>query len=186
MRPYLIFIFPMLRQLRIITKKFQLKKGDNLEIFVSLQDFFMGLARRILQPTAIRENNAEQLCRLNLTTQFNFLSKEHTDYGMAFLNEIENFEESIKSEMMDRARTWMHVLFTGLQARLVGTFKLVAKIEKFSLPNFFRNPPTIQDYRRPFFKMDALSWAVLEDEQRNLIAKFETRFIFFSLLMISL
>ena len=179
MRPYLIFIFPLLRQLRIITKKFQLKKGDNLEIFVSLQDFFMRLARRILKPTAIRDNSAEQLCRLSLTTEFNFLSKEDTDYGMTFLNEIQNFDEEIKSEMMDRARNWMHTLFTGLQGRLVGTFELVAKIDKFSMPLFFVNPPTIQDYRKPFFKTDALSQAVLEDEQRNLLATFERRCIFF-------
>lgn len=179
MRPYLIFIFPILRKLRIITKKFQLKKGDNLEIFMSLQDFFKGLARRILKPEAIKNNSLEQLCTLNLDTEFNFLSKEHTDYGMAFEKAIENLDETIKSEMLDRARRWMHVLFKGLQARLLGTFDLVSNIEKFSMPLFFVNPPTIKDYKKPFFKMDALSLAVLEDEQRNLIAKFERRCIFF-------
>ena len=101
------------------------------------------------------------------------MSKEHTDYGMAFENAIENLDETIKSEMLDRARRWMHVLFKGLQARLLGTFDLVAGIEKFSMPLFFVNPPTIKDYKKPFFKTDALSLAVLEDEQRNLIAKFE-------------
>ena len=104
MRPYLIFLFPILRDLRIITKKFQSTKGNNLEIFRELHDFFMTLARRILKPAIFREKTAEQLCELNIDTEFCILSLDNTDYGQLFLREIENLPEQLQTELKTRAR----------------------------------------------------------------------------------
>ena len=91
-RPYLLFLFPILRDMRIITKEFQLKKGDNLAIFQGLKDFFLRLAKRILKPEVIenntRNNSIERLMNLNLDTDFCLLPLDQIDYGQVFLAKI--------------------------------------------------------------------------------------------------
>ena len=98
---------------------------------------------------------------------------EKTDYWQSFLRPIENLPQETQTELQVRAKNWMKVLFMGFQKRLVGTFKTIAKIEPFELPQFFVKTPTIEKFKKPFFKTDDVSLALLENQVRGVIAAFE-------------
>ena len=180
-RPYLIFLFPILRDLRIITKEFQLKKGDNLAIFQGLKDFFLRLAKRILKPEVIenntRNNSIERLLNLNLDTDFCLWPLDQIDFGGVFLEKIENMTPDIRIDLKNRAKAYMKKLFTGMQSRLKAMFATVEKIEPFDLPRFFTNPPTVAQLHKPFFKTDEASKVLLESQIRGVIATFQNRYL---------
>ena len=180
-RPYLLFLFPILRDLRIITKEFQLKKGDNLAIFQGLKDFFLRLAKRFLKPEVIenntRNNSIERLLNLNLDTDFCLCPLDHIDFGWIFLQKIENMTPAIRIDLKNRAKNYMKKLFTGMQSRLKTIFATIEKIEPFDLPGFFTNPPTVAQLKKPFFKTDEVSKVSLEYQIRGVIATFENRYL---------
>ena len=180
-RPYLLFLFPILRDMRIITKEFQLKKGDNLAIFQGLKEFFLRLAKRILKPEVIenntRNNSIERLMNLNLDTDFCLLPLDQIDFGQVFLAKIENMTPDIRIDLKNRAKAYMKKLVTGMQSRLKAMFATVEKIEPFDLPGFFTNPPTVAHLKKPFFKTDEVSKVSLEYQIRGVIATFQNRYL---------
>ena len=146
------FIFPVLRDLRRITKLFQKKTADNLKIFEEIKLFFLDLANRILRKSTIDNNTVEQLCGIKLDdASICLLSLDDTKYGEIFNRDMMQFSQNTRKLLKTHAANFLRELFKGLQKRLRGTFKLVQDIEPFSLPRFKNNPPKVSDFKKPFF-----------------------------------
>ena len=117
----LLFMYPILVDLRKITKLFQLKTGNNLEIFSELKQFILDLCKRILKPAIIERNNFHQLLALDLSTDFCLLHIDDVNYGSAYLDEISKFNTKTQVDLKTRARNYIKILITGFQNRLSGT-----------------------------------------------------------------
>ena len=167
-RSLMLFLLPFLRELRRITKIFQLKKADNLKIFHELKVFFLDIGKRILKPQIIRENNTSQLCDLSLSTDFCYLSVENVDYGAVFEESITRFNRQKQIELKQRGQKFLQELFKGLQKRLKGSLETVMKIEPFILSNLKVKPLTLSDFKQPFFDTDSVSLTVLEGQARKI------------------
>ena len=119
----LLFMFPILKDLRRITKLFQTKTGNNLQIYAELKQFVLDLCRRILKPSVLKANNVYQLLNLDLTTNFNLLSLNDTDFGNVFLREISRFPASHQLDLKNKAREYMRTLMRNLQHHIGKTLR---------------------------------------------------------------
>ena len=168
-RSLLLFLFPMLRDLSRLTKLFQRKQANNLVIYNEIQVFFMDLARKILKDSTLRNSTVQQLCEINLSTTFCFLSLNDVTFGEVFMQSIRKFDVDTQNNLKNRAQAFMKQLFVQLQARLTGTLQTIRKLEPFCLPRFYENPPTIREFMKPFFMTDMVSLGILENHVRQLV-----------------
>ena len=122
-KAFLLFLFPILSDLRRITKVFQLKSGNNLELYEELKECIVNLATRFLKPAVIQRNNIYQLMYLDLTTDFCLLPLNSVNYGTPFENEMKKFTPQDRLDMQNRARDYLKTLFLELRGRLCGTIK---------------------------------------------------------------
>ena len=168
-RVLLRFILPVLRDLRRITKLFQLKTGDNLKVFMEVKNFFLVLGSRILRKSTMDNNSARQLCEIDLGIgrpgkpapknqpfpNVCFMSIDGTKYGQVFLDGIKQFTPNTQKLLKEQATNFLRRLFVGFQDRLGSqkgnTFKIIEDIEPFALPGFKNNPPKGTDFKKPFF-----------------------------------
>ena len=91
-RVLLMFIYPILKELRRITKLLQTKTADNMKIFAEMKTLFLDLARKILRKSTVDNNSAEHLCKIKLESKKDgfsppmcLLKVEEMDFGQTFL-----------------------------------------------------------------------------------------------------
>ena len=166
-RIYLHFLNPLLQDLRRLTKLFQEKSCNSLDIYKELEDYFMGLARRILKPEIIRQNqnSSIKLCSLSIT-DFVLLNLDDIDYGQVFLRGIRDKDVGTKNAMKVRCCDFMVELFKGLQNRFEKTLETVKGLIPFTLPSFMDEAPKLHHYKRPFFEADPVSLDRYENLRR--------------------
>ena len=124
----LLFIYPILRDLRRITKLFQCHTGDNIQIFHELKDFIHNLARRFMKPEIIERNNIYQLMKLEQSlkeSDYCILHLDDVNYGGAFLREISKFNLETRMDLRFKARDFMKTLFLQMANKLSGTLETV-------------------------------------------------------------
>jgi hypothetical protein len=167
-RAMMIFLNPILKDLRRLTKLFQLKQADNLTIYTEIKDFFMDIARRILKNSILRVNRIEDLCKLQIT-EFTLLDKSDVDFGGAFMRSISRFPVDLQNELKARAMNFLRVILEGLQKRLTETLGVVQSIEPFTISKMKISGLTIQDFKAPFFKVDDESLSVLDNQGRQVL-----------------
>ena len=84
-RIMLLFIYPILKDSRRLTKLFQTKTPDNITIYDEIRSYFINLAKRVIKERIFKVNSVEQLCRLNLEPGTICLkSVEEIDFGESF------------------------------------------------------------------------------------------------------
>lgn len=128
-RVRLLFLYPILMDLRRLTKLFQTKTADNIKILKEIKDYFLILARRILQKRTVDHNSIEQLCQLNLETgqshydtgSICLLKLEEMDFGELFSSGIQKFSQNTQKLMKQEAHGFLKALFIGLQKRMLET-----------------------------------------------------------------
>ena len=63
-RTLLLFLYPILKELRRLTNLFQKKTADSMTCMKEIKTFFLNLAEQVLTKKTIQLHSAEQLCRL--------------------------------------------------------------------------------------------------------------------------
>ena len=91
-RVLLMFIYPILKELRRITKLLQTKTADNMKVFSEMKALFLDLARKILRKSTVENNSAEHLCKITLESKNDgfsppmcLLKVEEMQFGQTFL-----------------------------------------------------------------------------------------------------
>jgi len=87
---FLLFLHPILQELKRLSKLFQSNTADNLRIFSELEASFRSFATRILKPTILNSNSSEDLSALNIDTEFCLLETDSVDLGSLFLQQLDN------------------------------------------------------------------------------------------------
>ena len=157
-RIYLHFLTPLLLELKRMTKLFQERTVNTMEIYQELDGYFMALARRILKNETIRqhENSSIKLCSLTIT-DFVLLGLEDVDFGQLFMRGVRKFDNGTKRDMKIRCQKFMIELFIGLQKRMDKTLLTVKTMTPFTLPLFKMEAPGLEHFKHPFFKTDPVS-----------------------------
>jgi hypothetical protein len=88
-RHYLQFMYSTLKELQRLTNLFQGNNPNNIKIFGELQTYFIALATQILKPAIIREKSLEELCQLNVDSNFCMLPVDSIDLGNRFLEQLQ-------------------------------------------------------------------------------------------------
>jgi hypothetical protein len=86
---FLLFLHPILQELKRLSKLFQSNTADNLRIFLELEASFRSFATRILKPTILNSNSSEDLSALNIDTEFCLLETDSVDLGSLFLQQLD-------------------------------------------------------------------------------------------------
>ena len=171
---YFVFVLPLIKELRRLTKLFEKKTGDNFKIYKEIIAFFVSLGRRVLKPAIMNRNTLVQLCDLKLT-DFCFLSMDDADIGHQFQTKVQalRISESEKLNMKKRAYESLKVLLIGLQMRLADTVQIYEDIEPFMLPNFIENEdPKPECFKSRYFNSVKVQNGMIEQIVRQL--KIET------------
>ena len=92
-RVLLLFIYPILIELRVITKQLQSKTADNMKMFAGMKTFFLDLARKVLRKSTVDNNTAEHLCKIQLKSKKSdfsppicLLKLDEIQFGQTFLS----------------------------------------------------------------------------------------------------
>lgn len=168
-RLYLIFLHPVLKELKQISTNFQSNKPDSIKLYTELEVYFMMTARRVLQPAIVNQNSAEQLCDLKITpdSDFYFLPPKYADLGATFLDRLDKAGPCVNKEVIkDTANLFLKHLFLGLQSRVKASLIMFKKMSPFQLPNFLEKSLNICDLSAPFFPQDVLALSGLEEKAR--------------------
>ena len=114
---YLLFLLPILKELKRLNKMFQSNTADPLRVFADLEASFVSFGRRILKPAILSSNNVEQLTQLNLETEFCLLEPDSVDLGSSFLKALasSSLTESQKADLKIRGRNFLKEVFVGFQ-----------------------------------------------------------------------
>jgi hypothetical protein len=168
-RLLLLFLHPVLKDLKRLTLLFQSNEKDSLKVFHDLKIYFLSLAARLLKNSAISHRSAEALCDVKVT-DFVLLDIEDIDYGSSFLSEVEKSQISKenKSDVKLWARAFLSNLFTGLQGRLKGLFTLQSKVEHFTMTSFMKKRFQSGDFPAPFFDQSATKQAEYQESCRQI------------------
>ena len=172
-RLFMLFLYPVLKELRRITKMFQSNSGDNIKVYSELEQFFLALANQILKPAILRNKSSEELCSLNIESNFCILPIDSVDFGGTFLQKLENSKLSVeaKNEILKKAAGFLKELFMGMQKRMSGTFQLMKNVYKFAMPGFLEKKLEKVDLIAPYFPQDDLSMAEIDAKFRLLKTK---------------
>ena len=177
-RTYLLFLKPHLVDLRRITKNFQSKSSDNLEVFNQVSTYFQKVASKILKSDYIEGKNVHEIARITESEINSFhLSLDDVGYGRVFSKQLDQNTFENSTQMRRNCYNFLKKLFMGLQRRLKVTLKTVETFEPFTLPKFKNSPPTLENFVEPFFKTDLVSQAdydsIMEDIQ-PLVMEYDT------------
>ncbi|XP_072140169.1 zinc finger protein 862-like [Dermacentor andersoni] len=86
---YLVFLASVLRNVRRVNKMFQTNTTDPLVVFQELENLYLEILRRILNPSVLRHNTTASLLSLDLAKMKSiFLQPEVVDLGDVFREEI--------------------------------------------------------------------------------------------------
>ncbi|KAJ1174106.1 hypothetical protein NDU88_005929 [Pleurodeles waltl] len=86
---YLTFLKPILQDIKVVNKIFQLESGDALHIFRDLYTLYVSKLKRILKPSVFTSNHQEQLLSLDLRSSAIYLFQEDVDLRLAFRKKLE-------------------------------------------------------------------------------------------------
>ena len=114
----LLFLFPMLRDLRRLTKPFQRKQANNLVIYNEIQVFFMDLARKILKDSILRNSTVQQLCEINLSTTFCFLSLNDVTFGDVFVQSIRKFDVDTQNNLKKSSSSIYEAIICSITSKI--------------------------------------------------------------------
>ena len=169
---YLLFLLPILNELKRLTKLFQSNVADILRVFGDLESAFITLSRRILKPAIISANSTEQLASLNLASDFCFLDPESVDLGSTFLLKLQksSLTAEEKLDLKIRGKNFLKEVLIGFQKRLCGTLNMMKKIACFRSENFLSTRFVASNFPAPFFAQDQLSLSELEERAKLLQA----------------
>ena len=169
---YLLFLLPILNELKRLTKLFQSNVADILRVFGDLESAFITLSRRILKPAIISANSTEQLASLNLASDFCFLDPESVDLGSTFLLKLQksSLTAEEKLDLKIRGKNFLKEVLIGFQKRLCGTLNMMKKIACFRSENFLSTRFAASNFPAPFFAQDQLSLSELEERAKLLQA----------------
>ena len=143
------FIYPVLKEMRILTKLFQCNTADNFKIYGDLKSFFLKLGRRVLRKSTLDKNNVEQLCQIvlsdkhrNIIESICWLPLNETDFGELFLTGI--FISGIHQPLVDRYPLklswfflWIISIFSGIRQFSQNTQKLLKERARNFLRKLF-------------------------------------------------
>uniref|UniRef100_H3ADB6 DUF4371 domain-containing protein n=1 Tax=Latimeria chalumnae TaxID=7897 RepID=H3ADB6_LATCH len=127
---YLIFLKPILQEIKTVNKTFQLALGDTLEIFHDLHRLYMSTLKRLVKPSVLGTNNEKQLLSLDLQTFSIYLAQEDIDLGITSHQKMEESKLSIvaKDIIIKRCTNFIKLLLTQYKiileyAEETGAFK---------------------------------------------------------------
>lgn len=86
---YMHFLRPILQEINVVNKYFQLETGDSLGFFRDLNRLFMPTLTRIIKPSILRMNTDQQLRELDLQCPNIFISPLDADLGTSFSQKLE-------------------------------------------------------------------------------------------------
>ena len=169
---FLLFLHPILKELKRLTKLFQSNSADFLRVFLDLESAFLAFGRRILKPAVMSSNNTTNLAELNIDSDFCLLEPGSVDLGSSFLQMLErsSLTSSEKLDMKMRGKNFLKEIFQGFQKRLRGSFHLLKKIDIFSYENFMKSTLVEQNFLPPFFPTDKPTLAEVEQKSKLLQA----------------
>ena len=169
---FLLFLHPILKELKRLTKLFQSNSADFLRVFLDLESAFLAFGRRILKPAVMSSNNTTNLAELNIDSDFCLLEPGSVDLGSSFLQMLErsSLTSSEKLDMKMRGKNFLKEIFQGFQKRLRGSFHLLKKIDIFSYENFMKSTLVEQNFLPPFFPTDKPTLAEIEQKSKLLQA----------------
>ncbi len=167
---YLLFLFPIIKELRRLTKLFQSNSVDNFRIYSELEMAFKSLALRLLKPSIISSNSIDRLCELNLDTDFCLLEPDSVDLGSSFLKNLEKSNLSVgeKTDLRIRGKAFLKEVFVGFQKRLRGCLAMMRKVSLFSINNFASSNLKSENFISPFFPQDSTSLSEIEEKTKIL------------------
>ena len=167
---WFIFVLPILKELRRLTKLFEKKSADNFTIYKEICTYFVSLGQRILKPAILSRNTTAQLCELELDTDYCFLSLDDADLGYQFLTKVKNLRvsETQKLNMRQRAFNSLKSLFHGIQKRMSNTIEIFEDMEPFSLPNFIEKAPDSKCFKGLYFDTNKVRNGIIEQKVRQL------------------
>ncbi|XP_078521674.1 uncharacterized protein LOC144828067 [Lissotriton helveticus] len=165
---YLTFLKPMLQQIKVVNKIFQLESGDTLHIFRDLYTLYLSTLKRILKPSVFTANNQEQLQSLDLQSSAIYLSLDDVDLGLAFRNMLDKSKlPSVSKEaIVTRCLEFMKVLVSEYKVRLPESLSMLRKLESLSPQKVLADPkPPVTDLPQAFFTCPL---EVLESQWRTI------------------
>ena len=163
-RLYLTFLYPPLMELRKITKIFQKKSVNSIKIFEDLQTYFVSLAKQILKPAIVKNNSVQQLCEVDVSSDFCLLSIMDADLGDNFVRKLQRsgLNVAVKDKLRNSAHSFLKTLFRSLQGRLSGNAAMINAGKPFLLPDFLHDGRIT--FPKPFFPQDDATLGRLESQ----------------------
>ncbi len=167
---YLLFLYPVLKELKNLSKLFQSNTQETFKVYSSLRTYFRSLAARILKPSVLRLHTDDSLCELDLGSGFCILEDNDIDYGAKFQEDLQKSKLSAteKSYIRERCKNFLVELFKGLQKRASGCLALMTQVVQWSFPDIMSAKTTAGLLQRPFFPQDCASQGSLEEDFRKM------------------
>ncbi|KAJ1142118.1 hypothetical protein NDU88_008445 [Pleurodeles waltl] len=151
---YLTFLKPILQDIKVVNKIFQLECGDALHIFRDLFTLYVSTLKRILKPSVFTSNPQEQLQSLDLQSSAIYLSQEDVDLGLAFRKKLEESKLTSVSKdgIVKRCLEFLKVLACEYQFRLPESLSMLKKLEVLSPQKVLADcKPPVTDLPHTFF-----------------------------------
>ncbi|KAH9371237.1 hypothetical protein HPB48_013518 [Haemaphysalis longicornis] len=169
-RAYLLFLEPLLTDLKRVNKMFQGEDVDPLGIFEELQKLYNRLLARILKPSVLRQHDEASLCDLDLVNlESIYLSVDDADFGSSFNDHINELHLASEERMLLKQRcfAFLKACASDLQKRLPNTTSLVRKLRAIS-PSSVLGPNAMKALKT--FPKDVLSCPEhrIEEQVRHL------------------
>ncbi|XP_078509628.1 uncharacterized protein LOC144769412 [Lissotriton helveticus] len=151
---YLIFLKPMLLEIKVVNKAFQLESGDVLHIFRDLQTLYWSTMRRIVKPSVFSTNCEKQLCNLDLQSSAIYLGQEDADLGLDFRKKLQESKlpDAAKDCIEKRCTDFVKVLAAEYQMRLPDSLSLLRHLELLKPQNVLSDSkPLVTDLPKECF-----------------------------------
>ncbi|KAH6923045.1 hypothetical protein HPB50_020769 [Hyalomma asiaticum] len=135
-RAYLLFLEPLLTDLKRVNKLFQGEDVDPLGVFEELQKLYKRLVARILKPSVLRQHDDVNICDLDLMNlESIFLGLDDVDFGGSFTDHVSNIRLTTEEQHSLKRRyclAFLKACASDLQKRLPNATSLVRKLRAIS------------------------------------------------------
>lgn len=134
-RAYLLFLEPLLTDLKRVNKLFQGEDVDPLGVFEELQKLYKRLVARILKPSVLRHHDEVSICDIDLMNlESIFLGLDDVDFGGSFTDHVSNIRLTTEEQhsLKRRCFAFLKACASDLQKRLPNATSLVRKLRAIS------------------------------------------------------
>ncbi|KAL3253753.1 hypothetical protein MRX96_054526 [Rhipicephalus microplus] len=154
-RAYLLFLQPVLTDLKRVNKMFQGENMDPLGIFEDLRKLYNRLLARILKPSVLRQHDEASLCDLDLVNlESIYLNVDDADFGSSFNDHINELHLASEERVLLKQRcfAFLKACASDLQKRLPNTTSL--QHQEYQRRRRFANARTFKTYGIGRHKME--------------------------------